>query len=453
MVQCKGSIVRRGILILVGAVAVSTFSIGPTTCEGANLTVGASVAGMPPPGSAADINIPGFDPGLGALTGMDICVTGSCSITASISTGYWEPFSVGVPVSYSINAGGGASLGGFDAAGWSTLCGASLSREFHGSLLSFLQTRVEPISGDFGHCCAFDNSNVYLRFVSATPVHWYMQMDGINEMNWTVPAYPTATAGASLTFLTWDAGVEVTYHYTAIPYTAYTAAGTIVLSSPSAGVELAFDNVTAAGVTTLAPNQTGPAPPPDYAVLPAAGGPVPIPYPGLFTTAAFSGEVTVSLAYDPSQVAGNEADLRMFRYDSGVRGWVDVTTSVDTGANVVHARTASLSTFIMGMPAGSSGVPQAAPVTPSLSAASPNPFSGSTELAFIVPTAGPASVRVFDAAGHLVRTLASGTYEAGRHQLRWDGLDDRGRSVVTGVYFARLQAAGDEHVVRVARAR
>lgn len=90
-------------------------------------------------------------------------------------------------------------------------------------------------------------------------------------------------------------------------------------------------------------------------------------------------------------------------------------------------------------------VDDAAAVTPgrvALHAAVPNPFNPRTRLRFDVPSAGPASLRIFDVSGQLVRTLVGGRVAAGRHLAVWDGRDDAGRSVSSGVYFYRLETGG-----------
>jgi hypothetical protein len=77
---------------------------------------------------------------------------------------------------------------------------------------------------------------------------------------------------------------------------------------------------------------------------------------------------------------------------------------------------------------------------PTLFAARPNPTSSATEIAFALPADGAATLRVYDVAGRLVRTLAEGPTTAGVHHARWDGLDARGRAVRSGIYFAKLTA-------------
>ena len=50
------------------------------------------------------------------------------------------------------------------------------------------------------------------------------------------------------------------------------------------------------------------------------------------------------------------------------------------------------------------------------------------------------TLRVYDVAGHLVRTLVDAQRSPGTYEARWDGRDERGRGVASGVYFYRLRA-------------
>lgn len=76
-----------------------------------------------------------------------------------------------------------------------------------------------------------------------------------------------------------------------------------------------------------------------------------------------------------------------------------------------------------------------------------NPFRDRTSVEYSLPSAATVRLAVFDARGRRVRSLASGFHEAGLHAATWDGRDDRGESVGSGVYFARL-AAGAEILSR-----
>jgi len=69
----------------------------------------------------------------------------------------------------------------------------------------------------------------------------------------------------------------------------------------------------------------------------------------------------------------------------------------------------------------------------------PNPFNPLTSVRYTVPRAGTVGLRVYDASGRLVRTLVeTASHDAGRHSASWDGRDESGVEVATGVYFARL---------------
>ncbi len=72
----------------------------------------------------------------------------------------------------------------------------------------------------------------------------------------------------------------------------------------------------------------------------------------------------------------------------------------------------------------------------------PNPFNPSTEIKFALPRRLEISLTVFDLLGQTVKVIAGGTLEAGEHRVRWDGTDQNGMSVASGIYFYRLEAAG-----------
>ncbi|HEU4725894.1 MAG TPA: S8 family serine peptidase [Candidatus Eisenbacteria bacterium] len=77
-----------------------------------------------------------------------------------------------------------------------------------------------------------------------------------------------------------------------------------------------------------------------------------------------------------------------------------------------------------------------------LSNAAPNPFNPSTSTTLDLPSEGRVSVRVHDVSGRRVRGLAEGSRPAGRHRVTWDGRDDRGLSVASGVYYLVVSVDG-----------
>ena len=71
----------------------------------------------------------------------------------------------------------------------------------------------------------------------------------------------------------------------------------------------------------------------------------------------------------------------------------------------------------------------------------PNPFVNSTRVAFSLERAQEVKLYVTDVGGRVVRTLADGAAPGGRSTVHWDGRDDAGRSVASGIYFFRLESA------------
>jgi len=70
----------------------------------------------------------------------------------------------------------------------------------------------------------------------------------------------------------------------------------------------------------------------------------------------------------------------------------------------------------------------------------PNPFNPSTIIEFALETRQPVNLAVYNINGQRIRQLADREFEAGTHSLNWDGRDESGEPVATGVYFYRFKA-------------
>ena len=68
----------------------------------------------------------------------------------------------------------------------------------------------------------------------------------------------------------------------------------------------------------------------------------------------------------------------------------------------------------------------------------PNPFNTATTIAFGLKEKGHVSLKIFDASGRLIRTLVEETRTVGKYETVWNGLDDTGVKISSGVYFYRL---------------
>lgn len=108
-----------------------------------------------------------------------------------------------------------------------------------------------------------------------------------------------------------------------------------------------------------------------------------------------------------------------------------------------------LESFLTSIAAAGSGLVTAVdpdPALPGLRLAleqnQPNPFNPTTEIRFALDAAGPAELVIYDVTGHRVRTLLRADLPAGAHTARWDGRNDAGQSLASGLYMYRLETAG-----------
>ncbi|MCI0697553.1 T9SS type A sorting domain-containing protein [candidate division KSB1 bacterium] len=83
---------------------------------------------------------------------------------------------------------------------------------------------------------------------------------------------------------------------------------------------------------------------------------------------------------------------------------------------------------------------ETAPSTYALFQNFPNPFNPATEIRFQLPEASHVVVRIFNALGQEIRRLEDRQYEAGVHSVRWDGKNNAGNAVSSGIYIYQLQA-------------
>ncbi len=81
----------------------------------------------------------------------------------------------------------------------------------------------------------------------------------------------------------------------------------------------------------------------------------------------------------------------------------------------------------------------------------PNPFNPSTMIQYTLADGGPVTLRIYDTAGHLVRTLVdeAQTPRAGGFHVSWDGKNEAGRNVSSGVYFCRLTAGAPARTIKM----
>jgi flagellar hook assembly protein FlgD len=72
----------------------------------------------------------------------------------------------------------------------------------------------------------------------------------------------------------------------------------------------------------------------------------------------------------------------------------------------------------------------------------PNPFNPQTTISFTLAQRARVRLSIYDVNGALVRTLANEVQPGGAHQVTWDGRNETGQQVASGVYFYQLVTEG-----------
>ncbi|MCG8606230.1 T9SS type A sorting domain-containing protein, partial [bacterium] len=83
----------------------------------------------------------------------------------------------------------------------------------------------------------------------------------------------------------------------------------------------------------------------------------------------------------------------------------------------------------------------------------PNPFNPTTEIRFQLPEPSSVVLKIFNAIGQEIRTLTDSQYDSGLHRVRWDGNDENGRAVSSGIYFYKLKAGSFTEVKKMSLLR
>ncbi len=78
----------------------------------------------------------------------------------------------------------------------------------------------------------------------------------------------------------------------------------------------------------------------------------------------------------------------------------------------------------------------------------PNPFNPRTTIAFGTPVAGKVTLQIYSTLGRQVAELVRGPRQAAEYQVTWNGTDDNGNAVASGVYLVRLRLSEANHTVQ-----
>ncbi|MBI4549241.1 MAG: T9SS type A sorting domain-containing protein [Ignavibacteriae bacterium] len=149
----------------------------------------------------------------------------------------------------------------------------------------------------------------------------------------------------------------------------------------------------------------------------------------------FSSPILVSLKYSYDMIEPNTEQF-LSLYQQTPSGWKPVQSWIDRSSKTVSAHITSLGRIALGYSERSRS--QFVPEAYALFQNFPNPFNPRTKIQFTVPEQSQVRLKVFDITGSEVRTLMDQEQGPGRYEVSWDGNDEFGNSVASGVYFYRL---------------
>jgi len=79
----------------------------------------------------------------------------------------------------------------------------------------------------------------------------------------------------------------------------------------------------------------------------------------------------------------------------------------------------------------------------------PNPFNPATRISYSLPEDAQVALKIFNMQGSCVKVLKESYESAGSHSLDWNGMDESGKQVASGVYFARLESASRTSIIKM----
>lgn len=208
------------------------------------------------------------------------------------------------------------------------------------------------------------------------------------------------------------------------------------------GISVAYTSVTTAGSTYVTIGPLGGLSE-EHSIIPAA-----IPaYVNITTDAIYTGPIDICINY-PNEFTGgvDEFELVLIHHQNGK--WNDITTSLDTATNTLCGTINHLSPFAIAIPGAITAVGNdewtVLPLKFSLDQNYPNPFNPSTVIKYTLAHRADVELTIFNILGQSVRTLVNENLAAGDHTVVWNGLNEQGEKVSSGIYFYRIKT--DDYV-------
>ncbi len=170
-----------------------------------------------------------------------------------------------------------------------------------------------------------------------------------------------------------------------------------------------------------------------------------------------AGNLRIGYQPGPDSVASVSTDRgASWQPEGSLAGAHEVLAFLRTAGGTLYAATTPNGDVFRWSPPAAAAperAPAGAPAALELGPVAPNPAEASVRIVLRVARAGPATLEVVDVGGRHVRALLASPVAAGEHALVWDGRDDAGRDVASGLYLFRLSGAGETRTRKFALLR
>ncbi|MCP4705371.1 MAG: T9SS type A sorting domain-containing protein [candidate division Zixibacteria bacterium] len=234
----------------------------------------------------------------------------------------------------------------------------------------------------------------------------------------------------------WNDDIKRTSYYSQLT-TAEINLGSDVEITLDEDISILFDSIDVSGLIDITLSENGPESD-IHEFLPYDE------YDYIFVTtdAEYIGEVELCFPYDDASLTDEQEDkLRVFHYTNNE--WMDITTSHDKENDIICGTTVSLSPFAIGREKEPTDIDiindAIVPEEYTLNQNYPNPFNPSTTIQFSLPRLSKVEIEVYNILGQTVRNLVNDEKPAGQYQVTWDGRDNSGKTVSSGIYFYKIK--------------
>ena len=169
----------------------------------------------------------------------------------------------------------------------------------------------------------------------------------------------------------------------------------------------------------------------------------------------FNNTVTIRIPFAPEDMvlAGvkNPLELEIYYYHTSTGEWVQLEI-VDANDQYLYVEVDQFC-YLNIAKSEITGVDQnqqqSGPEDMLLEQNYPNPFNPETHIGFQVPATGHIQIEIYNSTGQKIRTLVDETMSAGRYDVVWDGRDDYGKTVSSGMYFYAMRSESFKQIRRM----